>query len=246
MKITPLEQGIYSVDKQKRFALYEPGNAAQEKNIHYVIRPFLVESGPEVILLDTGLGQESAQGYDLLSLLAQQGKQPSQVTKIILSHLHKDHLNGIGYIDNGDLYTHFSNATIYLQERELEYALTQRESYAYNRPMLEQLRTLPNLQLMNEDEGTILPGITYQVVGGHSPFHQVFWLRDDMTIYFFGADDLPQANYLHPHVAYKSDYDGKRAMELRTAWEKEGKQQHWQCLLYHDMHAPMLLLKEEA
>ncbi|NIG54464.1 MBL fold metallo-hydrolase [Chitinophaga sp. Cy-1792] len=244
MKIIPLDQGIYSVDKQKVFTLYETGNEAQAQQIRYAVRPFLVVHNQELILLDTGLGAESAAGHDLLSLLAQQGVPPSQITKILLSHLHKDHLNGVGWLDNGHLYTHFPNAAIYLQQRELEYALTQQQSYAYNRAMLEQVSALPGLVLMNDDEGSILPGITFKVVGGHSPFHQVFWLTAATDIYFYGADDLPQANYLHPHVAYKSDYDGKKAMELRTVWEKEGKEQHWQCLLYHDMYAPILQLKE--
>jgi len=41
----------------------------------------------------------------------------------------------------------------------------------------------------------------------------------------------------HRFVA-KYDFDGKRAMELRQQWWKQGEQEGWTFLFYHDVKHP--------
>jgi glyoxylase-like metal-dependent hydrolase (beta-lactamase superfamily II) len=100
---------------------------------------------------------------------------------------------------------------------------------------LEKLISLPNIVWMSEDQGEIASGISFEVVGGHTPFMQVFWIRENGETVFYGADDLPQESYLKYHLAYKSDSDGRKAMELRLKWQKEAADEQWKILLYHDL-----------
>ena len=87
---------------------------------------------------------------------------------------------------------------------------------------LDLLKTSSQVVMLDDDEGTIGSMIRYQVTGAHSPFHQVFWLREDDEIIFFGADDAPQLQQMkHKYVA-KYDHDGKKAMELRQKWWAQG------------------------
>jgi len=51
---------------------------------------------------------------------------------------------------------------------------------------------------------------------------------------FFCADNLPQISYLKLHIAYKFDFDGKTAKELRQKREQHAKDQKWTVLFYHD------------
>ncbi len=132
------------------------------------------------------------------------------------------------------LYLIFPNAKIYFQQRELDYALGQTESYSFNQDYIKLLPSLPNIVIMNDDKGTIGEYITYEVTGGHSPFHQVFWIKEDNVTAFYGADNLPQKSYLKFHIAYKTDYNGKKAMELRQIWEQQAKEENWTVLFYHD------------
>jgi hypothetical protein len=69
---------------------------------------------------------------------------------------------------------------------------------------------------------------------------QVFWIKEGNETVFYGADNIPQQSYLKYHLAYKSDFDGKRAMNLRIKWEKEAVENHWKVLLYHDLEKAVL------
>lgn len=239
MKIIPLKEGNYSVTKNKEFT--ELNEFSPATDLKMAINPFLVIVGEERILLDTGLGTIDTDGMPLIYRnLEKERVKPTAITKILLSHLHKDHIEGLGQMKNGKLISNFPEAEIFLQKRELAFALEQKDVPSYNPRLLEKLAELPNLIFMEDDEGMISNEISYQVTGGHSPFHQVFWIREQKQTAFYGADNLPQRGYLKLHIAYKSDYDGKKAMMLRQEWERKANKEHWAVLLYHDMKLPIL------
>ncbi|MEH6305917.1 MBL fold metallo-hydrolase [Olivibacter sp. CPCC 100613] len=239
MNIVPLKEGNFSVSKNKEFTKlneFSPTN-----DLKMAINPFLVMAGDDHILLDAGLGRVDQEGTpSIYHNLKNEQVMPTAITKILLSHLHKDHINGLGQLKNGKLKPNFPEAKIFLQKRELAFALQQKEVPSYDLRMLEQLTEWPNLVFMEEDAGMLSNEISYQVTGGHTPFHQVFWIREQNQVIFYGADNLPQRGYLKLHIAYKSDYDGKRAMTLRQEWEKKANEEHWSVLLYHDMKMPIL------
>jgi len=233
MKIIPLNEGIYAVDKQKNFI-----NATAEipsGSLKMAVCPFLIVLENDIILLDAGLGF-SKNGHPIMeTLLNENGYAFEQITKVLLSHLHKDHIDGLGSFVDGKFVSHFSNAKIYLQKRELDYALRQIENPSFDQEVLKALTALPNLQFLLEDEGWISDAISFEVTGGHSPFHQAFWVYEAGETAFYGADNLPQRNYLRFHVAYKTDDDGKKAMALRQKWEQLAQEAHWTVLFYHDL-----------
>lgn len=234
MKIIPLNEGAFAVDKQKNFTPIEPDEKIED-TLKMAVCPFLIVLDNDVILLDAGLGFETDGVPIIKKMLQQNGYEPEQVTKVLLSHLHKDHCEGLGYFKDGKFEPNFKNATHYIQEKELEYALSQKESHSFNQEVLEQLKTLPNVEWMQEETGNITENIRFERTGGHSPFHQAFWITENEETAFYGADNLPQKFYLKFHVAYKTDDDGKKAMALREIWEKTGKEEHWTVLFYHDL-----------
>jgi len=237
MKIIALNEGTYYVSKQKEFNLVtdESRDKKNPEDLTMAICPFLVITGNDVILLDAGSGFTKDGQPIITTLLNQNGYNTGDITKVLMSHLHKDHIDGIGQLTENGLISNFPNATIYMQQQELEFALTQAESHSFNPDILKELHTLPNLYLMNEEKGTVGDNIKFEVTGGHSPYHQVFWIKENNEIAFYGADNLPQRNYLKFHIAYKSDFDGKKAMELRQLWEQQATNEHWSVLFYHDV-----------
>lgn len=58
----------------------------------------------------------------------------------MVSHLHKDHIEGIGYFVNGSFVQNFPNAKIYIQEREIDFALEQINNPSYVFEILNQLK----------------------------------------------------------------------------------------------------------
>lgn len=238
MKVIPLKEGNYAVNKIKEFTLLQEG-----MNIEYskmAVQPFLIITDKDFILLDTGLHLTHHHHPLILQILEKENIRPEQITKVLLSHLHKDHLDGIGQVDAHAFHCNFPDATIYIQKRELDFALQQKENPSYNHHLLEKLHLLPNIVWMNEDNGKISDEISFEVTGGHSPFHQSFWIRVNGETVFYGADNLPLKSYLKMPTAYKTDYDGKRAKELRVQWEKLAIAEHWMVLFYHDMKTPVV------
>lgn len=236
MKIIPLKEGNFSTSKTKDFTLLTEENFETAKGIRMSVQPFLIMTEKDCILLDAGIGWKNKNGIPVISEILESEKiNPDQITKLLLSHLHKDHMEGaVKHTDSGFEAT-FPNAQIYIQKRELEFAMENKGNPSFDFGLLDQLIQLPNIVWMNDDKGQITEEISYEVVGGHTPFMQVFWIRENEETVFYGADDLPQASYLKYHVAYKSDFDGRKAMELRIKWEKEARENHWKILLYHDL-----------
>jgi glyoxylase-like metal-dependent hydrolase (beta-lactamase superfamily II) len=236
MKIIPLKEGNFSASKTKDFTLLTDGNFDTVKGIKMAVQPFLIVTEQDYILIDAGIGWKNTEGKTVISeLLEKENIKPEQITKLLLSHLHKDHIDGsIQETENGFVPA-FSNAEIYIQRRELDFAMENRGNPSFDFNTLEKLITLPNIVWMNDDRGNISEEISFEVVGGHTPFMQVFWIRENGETVFYGADDLPQESYLRYHLAYKSDFDGRRAMELRLKWQKEATEEKWKILLYHDL-----------
>ena len=92
---------------------------------------------------------------------------------------------------------------------------------------------------MIDGDGIIEDYIRFKTTGGHSPYHQVFWIEDEGEIVFFGGDVAPQLQQMKSRFSAKYDYDGKRSMELRREWWQKGQEENWKFLFYHDIKNPV-------
>lgn len=233
MEIIAIKQGDFKVDARKNFEYLKPGE--QVSSIKMAIQPFIVKTSHDIILLDTGLAFPDPGFPVLVKQLQEYGIDPGTVTKVLVSHLHKDHAGGLGYFKDGAFIQNFPAAEIYIQKREYEYALQQTGSFSYHEALLRELMHLPNIVWLSGDEGNLNAEIRFRVTGGHTPFMQVFWISEKGRTCFYGADNLPTRGYLKQHVAFKTDYDGHKAMEWRKLWQLQALEEHWSLLLYHDM-----------
>ncbi|MET3036656.1 MBL fold metallo-hydrolase [Chryseobacterium sp. NRRL B-14859] len=241
MKIIPLKEGNFAASRTKDFSLLTEENIDTAPGIKMSVQPFLIITENDYILLDAGIGWKNDDGTSVISGILEREKiSPDQITKILFSHLHKDHIEGAVKLTHDGFEATFPNAEIYIQKRELDFAMENKGNPSFDFNLLEKLIRLPNIIWMNEDRGKITDEISYEVAGGHTPFMQVFWIRESGETVFYGADDLPQASYLKYHLAYKSDFDGRKAMALRLQWEKEAKENHWKILLYHDLNKAII------
>lgn len=242
MRIIPLSEGTFTIDKTKLFVPFdEEAHNLKERpagSLLVEIQPFVVITSRDVLLLDTGLGFEKNGMLQLHQNLMDAGINPSDVTKVLMSHLHKDHAGGVG-VERDGLGHRLSlpNATYYVQRSELAFAF-KKAFPSFITEELECLRNNSQVELL-EENGIIDDYIEYSVTGAHSPFHQVFWIRDEGEIVFFGGDDAPQLQQMKHRFAAKYDYDGKKAMELRQQWWEQGRNEKWIFLFYHDVKNPV-------
>lgn len=246
MKIIPLSEGSFTIDKTKIFIPFD--TSSEELNSRPVgsllveIQPFVIITEKDIILLDTGLGYHEADGQSQLHRnLERAGIQPSQVTKVLMSHLHKDHAGGITIKNpnSNDRFLSFPYATWYLQRREFEYAM-EVGTASYITEDFALLNEFSKVVWLTEDEGMIDGYIRYQLTGAHSKFHQVFWIEEKGETAFFGGDVAPQLQQMKSRFIAKYDFDGKKCMDLRQQWWQEGLEKNWIFLFYHDIKSSIV------
>lgn len=242
MKIIPLSEGSFTIDHTKIFVPFDiEHDDLQQRprgSLLVEIQPFLIETSRDLILLDAGLGFSHNGTLQILSNITAAGYAPHDVTKVLMSHLHRDHAGGLTFIDavSGMRELSFPHASYYIQRQELSYAL-QPENKSYERELLEMLDGNEKVVLL-DDTGSVEGYIRYQLSGGHSPFHQVFWIEENNEVIFYGGDEAPQLQQMRTRFVAKYDHDGKKAMELRQAWWELAKKEGWNFLFYHDIKTP--------
>lgn len=237
MKIIPLSEGAFTIDKTKRFVPFdlEKDDLQQRPtgSLLVEIQPFALITSEDILVIDTGLGFEREGRLQIHANLENAGIDPAKVTKVLLSHLHKDHAGGI--CPEGRM--SFPNARHYVQRQELEYAF-EKGPTSYLTDELECLKVSPRVVFLDGD-GVLDGYIRYSVTGAHCPWHQAFQIVDGGETVFFGGDVAPQLQQMKSRFVAKYDYDGKMAMELRRQWWKRGNEEGWTFLFYHDVKTPM-------
>jgi glyoxylase-like metal-dependent hydrolase (beta-lactamase superfamily II) len=242
IKIIPLSEGAFTVDKSKHFIPFNKlQDDLQERNTGSLlveIQPFALVTSKDIIVIDTGLGFKNADGImQIQQNLIDKGIQPADVTKVLISHLHKDHAGGI---TSGDDQLSFPGATYYVGRQELDFALDKKNS-SYIQEDFEALLHHSNVELLPE-EGAIDEYISFNTSGGHCPFHMTFWIKENNETIFYGGDVAPQLQQMKSRFVAKYDFDGKKSMELRTSWWLQAQQEHWTMLFYHDIKMPYISL----
>jgi glyoxylase-like metal-dependent hydrolase (beta-lactamase superfamily II) len=247
MKIIPLSEGSFTIDATKVFVPFDQSKDDLQQrpkgSLLVEVQPFVLVSEKDTILLDTGLGFSDPDGVlQIHRNLVNNDVDPLSVTKVLLSHLHKDHAGGVERMDTAlqQNILAFPNATYYVNRDELNFALEKGKS-SYLPEELKLLKSSDKV-VMLDNLGVIDDYISYEVTAAHSPYHQVFWIKDEEKTIFFGADDAPQLQQMKSRFVAKYDFDGKKSMELRMKWWEQGADEHWTFLFYHDIKSPVISL----
>ena len=125
---------------------------------------------------------ETCHGF-LLKSLAAQGVKPEQITDVVLSHLHFDH---IGWVSQDGAPT-FPNATIRVPEKDLQHFLLPEQAVhdalyeAAWHVMPTAQRLAPILDRIETWDGdvTLMPGFDTVATPGHTPGHAIFVLSSN-------------------------------------------------------------------
>jgi glyoxylase-like metal-dependent hydrolase (beta-lactamase superfamily II) len=235
-QIFPLSEGTFTIGRDKIFHPFDEAhdelNDRPTGSLLVEVQPFAIVNDKDVLLLDTGLGFNNPDGVaHLPGNLAKHNIHPEDVTKVLLSHLHKDHAGGIDV----EL---FPNATFYIYRNEMDFAMQTGFPSYYVEELLP-LKSCNRVQWLDGETGTIDGYIHYEHTNGHCPQHIVFKIESEEGIIFYGGDEAPQYKQMKMKYIAKYDFDGKKAMQLREEWALEGAREGWQFLFYHDVKTPV-------
>ena len=193
--ITPLYLGEMT-DYETSMHTYSFGYGVKVQSPYLA---FLIRGKDKNILVDTGpCDMETLRKYHshvqailppekhIVNVLKEEGLEPQDIDFIICTHLHWDHCHNNGC---------FPGKKVYVQKREVLYALNPLEihQYTYESP---QTGLIPPwiaagnpLEIIDGDQ-EILPGITLLLTPGHTPGSQCVLINTTDGKYLIGGDTI--------------------------------------------------------
>ncbi|MBA4785733.1 MAG: MBL fold metallo-hydrolase [Alphaproteobacteria bacterium] len=152
--------------------------------------PTVINTGSDVVLFDTGMGPGGrAQGMGrLIEGLTAGGYTPEDVTVVVLTHLHGDHIGGL-MEDGGPA---FPNARYVTGQIEYDFWTdTAREgtpAEGGHKSVLEKVKPLADKMTFIGDGAEVVSGITGMAAFGHTPGHMIFNVESDGRRLILAAD----------------------------------------------------------
>jgi len=246
IQVFTLSEGSYSVDASKKFVPFNPEKdnpKDRPASLFIHVQPFLVQHTNDLIVIDTGLGQHRNGELLIHSNIKKEGFDPADVNIVLMSHLHQDHASGMVFEKDGKLEVTFPNAEYVIQRQEWEEAYSGNSS-SYRTEVFDVLQRSGHVQLV-EGDGRLNDYIRYELSGGHSQAHQVFYLEGDDQVIFYGGDEWPEPEQALRQFMAKYDYDGRKAMELREQYANEAAENNWKCLFYHANETSIAIIAKQ-
>lgn len=232
--------------------IYQSQSSQKQDDVSAVvgINPILVKIGPYNILLDAGLGwglDEGSEYSDVSNIqtnLNVFGLDVTDITHVILSHLHYDHAAGCTY-NSSDLSTKatFPNATYYVHQEEWKHALTRVDQEQntrgadYKLDEFYRLKADDKVELLEGDHNEIVSGVTAIHTGGHTPGHQVVLINDDKNPAYYLGDLLPSSDHLNRYGMSGIDVHAIRAKKEKVQLLRQASDDEAMLLFYHSKNA---------
>jgi len=172
--------------------------------------------GP-VTLVDAGIGPAGSLAADwapvpghLPDELAAAGIAPSEVTAIVLTHLHNDHMGWAVPRDSP-----FTAARVVVQQADVDAYRANRDQAGQYDLLLEPLMAQGRLQVLAGD-APVSQGVRIVATPGHTPGHQSVLVEDGAESLLVAGDlAVHMIQLLHPDLAYASDMEPDQARATR-------------------------------
>jgi glyoxylase-like metal-dependent hydrolase (beta-lactamase superfamily II) len=242
MQLYSIETGHFKLDGGAMFgvvpkSIWNKLNPADENNLcTWALRCLLVIDGDRKILIDTGMGNKQdtkffshyqpSHSVTLSDALSKLNLQVNDITDVLLTHLHFDHVGGAIEMQADQLKTVFPNATYWVSEPQWELAINpnKREKASFLKENIQPLKEsgqlklieVPNFQGRELQEIHFSENISCILVNGHTQSMMLPKINYKNKTLVYMADLLPSVGHLP--LPYVMGYD---MQPLVTLNEKE-------------------------
>jgi glyoxylase-like metal-dependent hydrolase (beta-lactamase superfamily II) len=254
MELIPLISDLWKMDGGVAFgvvpkSIWNRNQMADENNMMPIVtRCLLVRIEGHLILIDAGMGNKRDEKYykvrfrdpsvSLLKALKEIEVNPEDITDILLTHLHDDHVGGVTRTtENGDLELVFPNARYHCSAQQWEWAIqpNKRESAAYFKDNLLPVMESGKLHLLRE-ETELFPGIKLRFYNGHTMGQVIPFMENKGTMYVFMGDFIPTAFNLPMPFVPSVDIQPLVSMNEKAAFMKEAVENKYILIFEHDYY----------
>jgi glyoxylase-like metal-dependent hydrolase (beta-lactamase superfamily II) len=225
----PVQQYAIDVSDAEIAALFEP-YFLNPQRIQLGMSPILFRWGTELVLTDTGIGSIVGDPIGRLDQrLSALGVKRQEISAVLLTHLHVDHVGGS--LDRANKKSLFPQARIFISEAEIEF-------WRAPSPDISELRDVPPefidltihcahdvLEILAKQikpfapDQELLPGIRSISLPGHTPGQSgyLFQSADSQLMVIGDAMHEPLLHVKHPE--WTSMGDARRQQTIKTRRE---------------------------
>lgn len=254
MKLTAIHTGNFKLDGGAMFGvvpkvLWQKSYPANENNLcNWAMRCLLIEDGERKILIDSGIGTKQKEKFfsrfhlngehSLERSLNEAGLSPEDITDVLHSHLHFDHVGGSvkWNADKSGYALTFPNATYWVGKEQWEWAKNPnaREKPSYLKENLMPIENSGRLRLIEKEE-ELFPGVEIRFFHGHTRGQIIPHITyNDKTIVFM-ADLLPSVAHIHLPWIMAYDIDPLKTLEEKKYFFENAAKESWILFLEHDL-----------
>lgn len=252
-RLFPLVDGYFRLNGGSLFGIvpktiWGRSWTVDERNrVRLAVRPLLIDTGSQWILIDTGNGDKFDEKYkdiygiegppSLSEQIHEVGISESDIRVVINSHLHWDHAGGNTTKDRdmGEWIPAFPNARYVVQRGEYDFAthLNERTRGSYR---IDDYVALERHGVFDFAEGdaTVQPGVKVVRSGGHSPYHQCVLLESGGGKAFFLGDLVSStANLSFPFIS-AFDLEPLQTLQMKKEYLTQAAAEDWLLFFVHD------------
>jgi glyoxylase-like metal-dependent hydrolase (beta-lactamase superfamily II) len=258
-----IRDGTFALDGGAMFGvvprvLWEKKHAPDAQNrIQLGLRCLLIVDGKRKILVDCGIGKRWDQKQrdiykmdhsqvDLDRDLARAKVKREEITDVVLTHLHFDHVGGLTREEMGKTVMSFPAATYHLQRRNWVWAhhASDKDAGSFRAETYQALERSGRLHLL-EGSAELCAGVDLFVSEGHTVGLQLVKVSDgDRTLVFCG-DLVPTTAHLRAAWVMAYDLYPLTTIEEKRMLLAAAAEEGWILFFEHDPHVAACTVKEE-
>ena len=229
--------------------VWEKKVSADELNrVNMVTRSLLLVSDEKKILIDTGNGTKweekykkiydiNTDQYNIEKSLGKYGFSSEQITDVICTHMHFDHIGGNTKIKSGKVVPTFPNAKYWISKENWKLANhpSQKDAGSF---IEHDWKVLAENQMIEIIDGRepFIEGIETIITNGHTPglLHPI--VSDGYNKLFYGADIFPMVAHIPIPWVMAYDVQPVVTMEEKQKLLQKMEREDWILFFEHDPH----------
>ncbi|MCB0279090.1 MAG: MBL fold metallo-hydrolase [Calditrichaeota bacterium] len=229
-------------------AIWNKTNPADEMNrIDLATRSLLIEVDDRKLLVDTGMGDKWPDKYKEMykvadstidDSLAKLGLKKTDITDVILTHLHFDHTGGSTVYNGDQIVETFPNATYYCSRKNWEWANhpTEKDKASYLTENFLPLYERKKLTILDNLSELGIDGISSIESNGHTIGMWLLKLSDaDQTIAYC-ADMIPTSSHIPVPFVMGYDLYPMTTIEEKKQILQQAVTENWILFFEHDIN----------